>query len=75
MPRKEVSTHMMRRIIRLPEVMKTTGLRKSAIFALQARGHFPRSVKISTRATGWYEDEVQLFIKTRPRSGGDGPER
>ena len=66
---------MVRRIIRLPEVIKTTGLSRSTIFALQTRGIFPRSVKIAPRATGWYEDEVQDYIKRRPRFGEDRPER
>lgn len=66
---------MVRRIIRLPEVMRTTGLSRSMIFELQKRREFPRSVKIGPRAMGWYEHEVQHFIKTRPRFGGDRPER
>ena len=58
---------MARRVIRLKEVMAQTGLSRSTIFALQKQGIFPPSIKIGPKATGWYEDEVQHYIKTRPR--------
>ena len=58
-----------RRVIRLPDVMRQTGLSKSEIHALMTRGLIPQSIKIEPRATGWYEDEVQHYINTRPRSG------
>ena len=46
-----------------------TGLSRSTIFALQQRGTFPQSIKFGPKATGWYEDEVQDYIETRPRTG------
>ena len=60
---------MTRRVIRLKEVMAQTGLSRSTIFALQKQGTFPQSIKIGPRASGWYEDEVQHYLKTRPRFG------
>ena len=66
---------MVRRIIRLPKVMEITGLSRSTIYALQKRGIFPKSIKISPRASGWFEDEVQDYLKTRPRFGGVRPKR
>ena len=62
----------MRRVLRLKEVKETTGLSRSSIYALQQRGLFPQSIRIGPKATGWYEDEVQNYIETRPRTG---PER
>ena len=66
---------MVRRIIRLPKVMEITGLSRSTIYALQKRGIFPKSIKIAPRASGWFEDEVQDYLKTRPRFGGVRPKR
>ena len=60
---------MARRVIRLKEVMDQTGLSRSTIFALQKQGIFPASIKIGPKASGWYEDEVQHYLKTRPRFG------
>ncbi len=62
---------MTRRVLRLKQVQAQTGLSRSTIFALQQRGIFPQSIKIGPKATGWYEDEVQNYIETRPRTRGD----
>ena len=58
-----------KRVLRLKQVQAQTGLSRSTIFALQQRGIFPQSIKIGPKATGWYEDEVQNYIETRPRGG------
>lgn len=58
-----------RNILRLWEVIKRVKLCKSQIYALKAQGRFPQSVKISGRAVGWYEDEIDEYIETRPRCG------
>ena len=58
-----------RRVIRLPEVMRQTGLCKSEIHVLMGLGIFPQSIKIGLRAVGWFEDEVQEYLRTRPRTG------
>lgn len=50
------------RLIRLPEVQKMTGLRRSAIYEQMQRGTFPRSVKIGPRAATWSEAAVQAWI-------------
>jgi prophage regulatory protein len=53
------------RILRLPEVMRRTGLRRDSIYRLGHDGAFPRPVKISERATGWIEAEVDAFVEQR----------
>ena len=70
-PRQLDEKPTIRRVIRLPEVMRQIGLSKSEIHALMTRGLFPQSIKIGPRATGWFEDEVQHYLATRPRSGND----
>ena len=62
---------MSRRVLRLQDVKEATGLSRSSIYALQQRGIFPQSIRIGPKATGWYEDEVQNYIETRPRTGDD----
>lgn len=47
------------RILRLKQVQDRTGLCRSSIYQLQAEKRFAQSVKISARAVGWYESEVQ----------------
>lgn len=55
------------RIIRLKEVCKVTGLRRSFIYQLQAEQRFPHSIKLGVRAVGWLEGEVQEWLKDRIR--------
>ncbi|WP_354288188.1 AlpA family phage regulatory protein [Sphingomonas sp. UYEF23] len=53
-------------IIRTPEVLRRTGISRSQLYALMARGHFPRAVKLSVRMVGWNRDAVEQWILSRP---------
>jgi prophage regulatory protein len=53
------------RLIRLPETQRITGLGRSQIYLLAARGEFPRPLKISTRCSAWVESDVRRWIATR----------
>ncbi len=53
------------RLLRLPEVQRLTGLRRSAIYEQMQRGIFPRSVKVGPRAATWSEAAVQGWISER----------
>ncbi len=50
------------RILRLPQVCKMTGLRRSFVYELQADRRFPQSIKLGARAVGWLEGEIQAWI-------------
>lgn len=53
------------RLLRLPQVMEMTGLRKTKIYELHAEGAFPRRVKITAHSVGWIEAEVQAWLARR----------
>ena len=53
------------RILRLPEVIVVTGLKRSMIYRLQAERRFPQSVKITDYAVGWIESEVHAWVAER----------
>jgi predicted DNA-binding transcriptional regulator AlpA len=53
------------RLLRLPEVERLTGLRRSAIYAQMERGTFPRSVKAGLRTATWSEAAIQFWIAER----------
>lgn len=55
-------------ILRLPEVMRLTGLSRSSIYRLESIGKFPARVKLSESASGWRAEEVQDFIANLPRA-------
>lgn len=50
------------RVIRLHEVEARTGLRKSAIYQRANDGTFPKPIRLSARANGWIESEIDAWI-------------
>jgi prophage regulatory protein len=53
------------RFVRLTEVMRMTGLRKTTIYQLQSDGEFPQRVQITANCVGWIESEVQNWLNER----------
>ena len=55
------------RLIRLSEVMQRVGLSNSHIYALQAKGQFPKPIKLiqGGRASGYIESEIDTYIEDR----------
>lgn len=53
------------RLLRLPAVSERTGLQRDSVYRLIREGRFPRPVKISDRASGWIESEIEGFIEQR----------
>jgi prophage regulatory protein len=54
--------------LRLPQVCKMTGLRRSMIYQMQAEKRFPQRIKLTERAVGWLEREVQEWLAQRIES-------
>lgn len=54
-----------KRIIRIPEVTARTGLSRSTVYALMAKGRFPKGLKLSERARGWPEADVDAWVASR----------
>ncbi|MDH0293172.1 AlpA family transcriptional regulator [Pseudomonas sp. GD04087] len=53
------------RIMRLQEVMATTGLARSTIYKFISEGTFPKTVPLGGRSVGWVEEEVQDWVLER----------
>jgi prophage regulatory protein len=53
----------MANIIKLQTVISTTGLSRSTIYALVAKRSFPQPVKLTERAVGWLDSEIQEWIE------------
>lgn len=49
-------------ILRLRQVEKKIGLKKTAIYSMIARKEFPKQVKLTARDSGWIESEVNQWI-------------
>ncbi|WP_253391708.1 helix-turn-helix transcriptional regulator [Pseudomonas citronellolis] len=53
------------RIIRLKEVMGSTGLARSTVYKYVSEGIFPKPVSLGDRCVGWLESEVHNWILER----------
>lgn len=53
------------RILRLPEVIKRTGLSRSTIYMKIQEKTFPKQINLSVRSTGWLESEITEWISKR----------
>lgn len=56
-------------VLRLPQVCKMTGLRRSTVYEMEADGRFPSRVKIGLRSVGWIESEVQSWLRDKVERG------
>jgi prophage regulatory protein len=63
-------------VIRLPEVLRLTGLSRSTIYELMEKGAFPRNFALGCRAVGWGVDDIEAWIEQRrcldSATSGDG---
>ncbi len=52
-------------LLRLPEVKRRTGLGRTSIYSLAAKGQFPAPLKLSLRCSAWVSSEVDHWITER----------
>ena len=52
------------RFLRLPEVMRRVGLKRSAIYQRMSEGRFPRSRAVGSRCTVWVEAEIDEWLNS-----------
>ncbi len=53
------------RIIRLPEVLSRTGLRRSSLYERIKDKSFPEAISLGGRSVGWLESDVTAWIMER----------
>ncbi|EJE8548861.1 AlpA family transcriptional regulator [Vibrio vulnificus] len=51
------------KIMRLPEVIKMTGLSRSTIYLSMSKGSFPLSISLGERAVGWLETDIEQWLE------------
>lgn len=52
-------------LLRLPEVERLTGLKKSSVYAGMKAGTFPACVRLSVRAVAWRESDIATWQAQR----------
>lgn len=56
-------------IVRLPEVMRLTGLSKTTIHRRYRAGTFPRPLRLGPQSIGWRRGEIVEWLESLPRAG------
>lgn len=55
-------------LLRLPAVVRQTGLSRSTIYRLMATRHFPLPAKLAGRAVGWRRSDVERWSDSLPQA-------
>ena len=55
----------MQKLLRLPQVIERTSLKRSTIYEMMSNGNFPKPVKLNLRSNGWIEREIGDWVATR----------
>ncbi len=56
---------MQNNILRMPAVTKKTGLSRSTVYLLIEQGKFPKRIKLSSRAVGFLESDVNDWLESK----------
>lgn len=54
-------------VLRLQEVIRATGMRRSTIYEAMADGRFPQPIPLHGRCVGWLANEVREWVHQRIR--------
>ena len=57
------------KLLRLPAVEDRTGFKKSSVYAGVKAGTFPAPVRLSARAVGWREEDLDKWVSERVKVG------
>jgi prophage regulatory protein len=63
------------RLIKLPEVLKMSGLSRTALYERIRAGDFPTPVKLSERSVAWLQSEVNAWIEDKVLARDSRPRR
>ena len=55
--------------MRLPEVMRLTGLSKTTIHRRYRAGTFPRPLRLGPQSIGWRREEIVEWLESLPGAG------
>ena len=65
MPHPNTAPSSISRVLRPREVFQRVGLCRTAVYKAAREGKFPKPIKLTDRATGWLESEVDEWIAAR----------
>ena len=53
-------------LLRMPSVIRVTGLGRSTIYKLMAEAKFPSPVQLSGRSVAWRRVDIEAWSQSRP---------
>jgi prophage regulatory protein len=55
------------RILRMPEVVNTSGLSRAQIYVMISKGEFPKQIKLTSQGkiAGWLHSEIMTWLQSR----------
>jgi prophage regulatory protein len=56
---------MVNAVLRREDVERATGLPRSTLYDLVAKGRFPRPIRLGARSVGWLESEILAWQQAR----------
>lgn len=56
-------------VVRLPAVLSLVGLSRSTVYSLIKNNAFPKPVKLSARAVGWRQPDIEAWLQSRGITG------
>jgi prophage regulatory protein len=57
------------RILRLPELLKITGLSSATIYRMIAKGTFPQAVVLGANSRGWRASSIRTWLESLEDAG------
>lgn len=54
-----------KRMMRLPEVMFITGIKRACIYKLMKKNEFPKQRKLTAGSVGWDSTEIENWLENR----------
>jgi len=61
----EADNVSIKRFLRIATVMERTGLAQATIYEMMHKGTFPKNFRLTPRACGWLETDVDAWIDER----------
>ena len=65
LPERERSGDTPISVLKLPQVISRTGLKRSTVYSKIKEGAFPKQTNLGVRSVGWLADEVDQWIQSR----------
>lgn len=67
MPYQQLAFQQPVALLTMPKVENLVGFKKSTIYTLVKEGKFPTPIQVGARRIGFRSDEIDRWIKSRPR--------